>query len=141
MEEDRGRRWLWEFFLTATAGGGLLACVLSTLLTAVWPRMAGYDLLFGMGPAALAVVVAFGYYNAETQVSFNFFFRMKAKHLAMGYVVVYTGALLLGGDKLGALNAVCVTLVAVAYLRLAPRHGFGSSASEGWFGLRNAYYR
>lgn len=141
LQEEFGRKWLWEFFLVSTAGGGFLTCLLSYAAGTHWSLLGPHNRTFGMGPATLAIVLAFARYNAETTLRFNFIFKIKAKHLAAGYVFLYICFLLLGQDKLGSLNALSVALAAFLYLRFGPRKGFAFSISERWYSVRNAFYR
>jgi len=141
LQEEFGRKWLREFFFVSAAGGGFLTCLISYAVASRWPLLAPWNRTFGMGPAALAIVMAYASYHSEATLRFNFIFKMKAKHLALVYVALYMFSLLIGVDKLGALNALCVALAAYLYLRFGPRKGFGFSLSEQWYSVRNAFYR
>jgi membrane associated rhomboid family serine protease len=142
LEDDRGSRWFGEFFLVSTIAGGLMAALISVLLGA---RLMVFDpglvVAAGMWPFVLAIMVVFGIDNAEQVITFNFIFKLKAKYIAAIYVLFYAGSALIGSDRFGALTALCNALAGFAYLRLAPRRGLRSGASEKWFGLRNAYLK
>ena len=141
LEDERGSRWLGEFFLATTIGGGVLA---SLLAYAAGDRIAGLSVESresGMWPFVLALVLAFAYFHAEQPLRFNFVLTLKAKYLAAIYLLFYLGAALIGGNRFSALVALCNALCGYAFLRMAPRRSFKTSASEGWFGLRNAWIR
>jgi len=141
LEDERGSHWLGEFFLATTIGGGVLA---SLLAYAAADRIAGLSVQShesGMWPFVLALVLAFAYFHAEQPLRFNFVLTLKAKYLAAIYLLFYLGAALIGGNRFSALVALSNALCGYAYLRLAPRRSLKTSASEGWFGLRNAYIR
>ncbi len=140
LEDDRGSRWLSEYFLVATVAGGALAVLLS-LSGARIPGLGPYVVTQGMWPAVLAIMVAYGMLYAEQQVQFNFLFSLKAKYLAAIYVLFYLALALVGGDRFGALTALCNAAAGYGYLKLAPRRGLRAGFSERWFTLRNAYYR
>jgi hypothetical protein len=136
-----GERWLIEFFLLSTVGGGLLACVAAYALGNAVPALDSIHIAYGMWPATLALLLAFARYNGEQELRLYFLLRIKAKYLAVIYLLFYLLSALLGGDRFGAMTAVCVALAAWLYLRFAPRRGLGFATTEGVFGLRNAYYR
>jgi membrane associated rhomboid family serine protease len=141
LEDERGGRWLLEYFLTATVGGGVIA---SLLWYAGRNHVAGFTEILGgttMWPTVLALLLAFARFHAEEQVRFNFIFQIKAKYLAAVYLLFYLGWALIGGNKFAAVLALANALAGYGYLRFAPRLGLRVAASEGWFGLRNAYYR
>ncbi|MFP5233861.1 MAG: rhomboid family intramembrane serine protease [Acidobacteriota bacterium] len=140
LEDDRGSQWLSEYFLVATVAGGAMAVLLSLLGGGV-PGLGPYVVTQGMWPAVLAVMVAYGVLNAEQQVQFNFLFSLKAKYLAVIYVLFYLALALVGGDRFGALAALCNAGAGYGFLKLAPRRGLRIGVSERWFALRNAYYR
>ena len=141
LEDERGPRWMTEFFLAATIGGGLLASLLAYAAGERVEKLSVASVDYGMWPFVLALVLAFAYFHADQPLRFNFIFTLKAKYLAAIYLLFYLGAALYGGNRFSALVALCNALCGYAYLRLAPRRSLKTSASESWFGLRNAYIR
>jgi membrane associated rhomboid family serine protease len=141
LEEERGSQWLGEFFLAATIGGAAIASALTQVAIRQAPELVPQIWTAGMWPAVLAVLVAYGRIHAESQVKFNFLFTIKAKYLAAIYVLFYVGLALVGGDRFGALTALCNAGAGYGFLVLAPRRGFRVDVSERWFALRNWYYR
>jgi membrane associated rhomboid family serine protease len=140
LEDEHGSRWLGEFFLVSTVGGGALAVVLSL----VGARIEGLGpdaSTAGFWPSVLAVIVAYGVFHAEEQLRFNFFFLIKAKYLAAIYVLFYVALALVTNGRFGALTALCNAGVGYGFLKLAPRRGLRVGVSERWFALRNSYYR
>jgi membrane associated rhomboid family serine protease len=138
LEDEQGSRWLLEYFIVASVGGGLLASLLA--LTRVL-QLDPANSTAGLWPAVMAILLAFARFHPEQELRFNFILTLKAKYLAAIYLLIYLASTLLGGDRLGALTAVCAALCGFLYLRFAPRKGVQFAASEGWFGLRNAFYR
>ena len=141
LEDERGPRWMTEFFLAATIGGGLLASLLAYAAGERVEKLSVASVDYGMWPFVLALVLAFAYFHADQPLRFNFIFTLKAKYLAAIYLLFYLGAALIGGDRFGALVALSNALCGYVYLRLAPRRSIKTTASEKWFGLRNAYIR
>jgi membrane associated rhomboid family serine protease len=142
LEDERGRRWMGEYFLVTTIVGGLLACLLGFAShDRVIPGIGVEELAAGLWPFALSLVFAFAVFHPEQEVVFYFVLRLKAKYLAAIYGLVYLALTLIGGDRFGALVVLCNAGAGYAFLRLAPRHGVRVGVSEWWFGLRNGYYR
>jgi len=138
LEEELGSRWLAEYFLVTTIGGGLLAiAIASTRVLGLSPDQG----TVGLWPATMAVLLAFARLHPEEPLRFNFILTLKAKYLAAIYLLFYLALSLIGGDRLGAVTALCASLSGYLYLRFAPRRGLQFATSEGFFGIRNAYYR
>ena len=142
LEETYGGRWLMEYFLVTTIGGGLLASIVSVVLTRfVRPDLVPNSMVGGMWPFVLATLIAFAYRNPEQPVVFSFIVTMKAKYLAAIYVLVYLALSLREGDRLSAVVALMSGLCGYLFLVLAPKRGVRVGAAEQWYGMRNAYYR
>jgi membrane associated rhomboid family serine protease len=141
LEDERGSRWLREFFLATVIGGGLLAALLAYAANERIPGLSVDSIESGMWPFVLALVLAYATFHADQPLRFNFILTLKAKYLAAIYLLFYLGAALLGGDRFGALVALSSALCGYAYLRVAPRRSATVTASEKWFGLRNAWIR
>jgi membrane associated rhomboid family serine protease len=139
LEEERGGRWLLEFFLASTVGGGLLA---SLLVVVSRQALGGADAVdAGMWPFVLALVVAFAALHPEEQIRFNFIFMLKAKYLAAIYVLVYLALALGGGDRFSAVVGLACAGCGYGFLRFVPRRGVRAAVSEWGFGIRNSYYQ
>jgi len=141
LEDERGPRWMGEYFFVATAGGGLVACLLALASGDRVRGIARDSTAFGLWPFSLALVLAFASFYPEQGLRFNFILTLKAKYLAAIYLLLYLAMTLLGGDRFQTLTALCNALAGFAYLRLAPRRGLRVGVSEQWFALRNNYYR
>ncbi len=141
LEDQLGSRWLREYFLVTTIGGGLLASLFAGLSAGRAFGITPLQGTAGLWPFVMALLLAFARYNAEQEVLFSFVLRLKAKYLAAIYLLLYLGSTLIGGDRFGALTAVCAALAGWLYLRFAPRSGLGFSPTESWYGLRNMFYR
>ncbi|HZL26357.1 MAG TPA: rhomboid family intramembrane serine protease [Acidobacteriaceae bacterium] len=138
LEEERGGRWLTEYAAVSVIGGGLLAALLSY---AHIPRIDPVDPAFGLWPLALALTVAFARRNPEAEIRLYFVLRVKAKYLVAIFLGIYILSAAISHDFFSTLVVLCVGLAGYLYLRLAPRRGLRYAASEGWFGVRNSFYR
>lgn len=141
LEDERGGRWLVEYLLAASVGGGIFACVVSLLLGAYVPGLGGELQAASLWPALLALLLAYARFHADEQLTFNFVLRVRAKYLAAIYLLVYLALALVGGDRFGALLALCNGLAGYLFLQLAPYAGVRAALSERWFALRNARLR
>lgn len=138
LEDERGGRWLGEYALVSAVGGGLLAALLSFARV---PGIGPYSSVFGLWPMVLALLVAFARMNPEAEMRLYFVLRVKAKHLLAIFLAFYLLSALISRDAFSAVTALCVALCGYLYLRFAPRRGLQYVASEGWFGMRNSFYR
>jgi membrane associated rhomboid family serine protease len=138
LEAQFGPRWLLEFYLVVTAGGGALASLLTFLhLPGLRPDTA----MLGAWPPILGLMVAFAVYAGDQEVRLFFVLTLKAKYMVVIYVLFSLAILLKSGDKFGALTELCCAAVGYAYTRTAPRRGLAFGLSERYFSLRNEYYR
>jgi membrane associated rhomboid family serine protease len=138
LEQERGGRWLMEYAAVSMIGGGLLAAGLSY---AHIPGIDPVDPAFGLWPLALALLLAFARRNPEAEIRLYFVLRVKAKYLVAIFLGFYILSSAVSHDYFSTLIVMCVGVAGYLYLRLAPRRGLQYAASEGWFGLRNSYYR
>jgi len=141
LEDEFGSLWFGEFFAVATVGGGLLASLLAYVLAGRVPLIDPHQRTSGMWPMVMAELLAFAYFHANEPLRIYFVIPVKAKWLAAAYLFLYLLFTLTGGDRFGALTALCGALSAYVFLRYAPRKGVRFAVSEKWYGLRNAYYR
>ena len=138
MEEQLGPQWLLEYFFVTTVGGGLLA---SLLTFAPGLRMSPLNSTAGMWPFATALLLAFARFQPNAVVRLFGVVPIRAKLLAIGYVGLYILLAIVGGDRFGAAAAVFASLCGWLYLQYAGRRGVLRGASEGLYGMRNAWYR
>ena len=141
LEDQLGSRWLREYFFATVIGGGLLASVAAFFSHGRLFGIHAFQPAAGLWPFVMALLLAFARYNAEQEIVLLFALRLRAKYLTAIYLLYYLGSTMLGGDRFGALTALCAALAGWLYLRFVPRGGLGLSASEGWYGLRNEFYR
>ena len=140
LEDERGTRWFTELFFTTSIGGGVLATILSLTLGRLLPII-GPGSSNGLWPVVLALLLAYARLHAEESMTFNFIFRARAKYIAAGFLLFFLIVDFYTGRHFDALNTICNCIVAWFFLQMAPRRGLRHGVSEGWFGLRNRYYR
>jgi len=147
VEDDRGSRWLAEYFFTVTIGGAVIAtaiCYAVNYFGARWVNGLNPDnpiAAAGLWPAVMAILVAFAYFHGYAPIRLYFVLRMKAKTMVALYLGFYVVLVLWSGDKFGALVALTNALCGWMFLKWVPRRGLRFAASEKWFGMRNDFYR
>jgi membrane associated rhomboid family serine protease len=139
LETAKGSRWLLEIYFLCALGGGLIGSALcftrvfhsSPLSTtssadgAIFGLLAAFAVLFGdlemyMFPLPVAI---------------------KAKYLVIVYMLIEVAVLLSGGPPLACFIVLSGALLGFLFARRAPRRGMSMAFSEGFFSLRNNYYR
>ena len=142
LEQERGGKWLMEYFLVSTAGGGALLCLLSfTVFRNNHHGLEPTSGVYGIWGGVLAMVLAYAFFHPEQELSFNFLFHVKAKYLIAVYLLIYLAMALANQAPLHAVAVLCAAAAGYLFLRMGPHHGVRHAFSERWYGLRNAYYR
>ncbi len=138
LEPSFGGRWLGELYFTSVIGGALLASAISfTHVFGLRPEVAATGCWSGIFGLLLAIAMIFG----DQEFLLWFLVRIKAKYMVAIYILIAVAVLLKQADSFGALLQLSGALCGFLYVRFAPRKGFAFGLSEGFFGLRNNYYR
>lgn len=138
LEDVKGSRWLLETYLISTLTGGILATVLSfTGLLHMSPQ----STVAGTNAALFGLLAAFGVLFGEQQIRMFFLIGIKAKHLVIILMLIAVVVLLTGSNPVSSVAYLGAGLGAFLYTKFAPRRGYGYAASEGFYGVRNSYYR
>lgn len=140
LEDERGTRWFTELFFVTSIAGAVLATILSLLLARVIPFI-NVGVSVGLWPTSLALLLVYARLHADEPMTAYFIIRARTKYIAAGFLLFYLVVALYTRQYFDALNTICNCLVAWLFLQMAPYSGLRRSASEGWFGLRNRYYR
>jgi hypothetical protein len=99
-------------------------------------QMPLYGCMGGIFGLLIAIWVLYG----DTQFLLFFAIGIKARYLAAIYALI-TFAMLFGQSKMYAFAQLGGALAGLIYIRVAPRRGMSFMVSEGFYGLRNQYYR
>ncbi len=139
LEDAKGSRWLLECYLVATLTGGVLAVALSfTGLLHMTPLTS----IGGTSAALFGLLAAFAVLFGEQQfMMFPLPFSIRAKYLAIIFMLIAFVMLLSGGNPLDSVAYLGGGLGGYLYARFSPRRGYAYSASERFYGVRNGYYR
>ncbi|MDI3254725.1 MAG: rhomboid family intramembrane serine protease [Bacillota bacterium] len=138
LEANHGARWLAELFFLSVMGAGAAAVLLSLVVPGYgvpWVAITGcFGGIFGL-------LIAFGVLYGDLEfMLFPLPMTMKAKYLVMVYMLIAL-ATLFSSSRLYAFAELGGALAGFLYIKAAPRRGYAFAMSEGYFGLRNSYYR
>ncbi|HET6215546.1 MAG TPA: rhomboid family intramembrane serine protease [Acidobacteriaceae bacterium] len=139
LETSKGSRWLLEVYFLCAIGGGLIGSALSFThifhSSPVSATSSSDAALFGL---LAAFAVLFG--DLELYM-FPLPVAIKAKYLVIVYMLIEIALLLSGGPPLAYFVILSGALLGLLFARRAPRRGMSMAFSEGFFNLRNNYYR
>jgi membrane associated rhomboid family serine protease len=97
--------------------------------------------LYGCFGGIFGLLVAIGALYGDVQfMLFPLPIGIKARYLVAIYALVSI-AMLFGQQRIYAFAQLGGALAGLLFIRLAPRRGFQFAFSEGWYALRNRYYR
>ncbi len=138
LESNHGARWLAELFFISVIGAGLAAIGLSLVAGANGFSLFAITGCFG---GIFGLLVAFGVLYGDLEfMLFPFPMTMKAKYLVIVYMLIAL-AMLFSSSRIYAFAELGGALAGYLFIKAAPRRGYAFAMSEGYFGLRNSYYR
>ncbi len=140
LEDELGSGWMGEFFVATTVGGGVLA-MLCVLVFGRLLSIPSFTLASGLWPFSLALLMVFASLHADQELNFNFILRLKAKYIAIIYLLVYLAVALASHERFDAVLVLANCLAGWIFLRFAPRRGLQFGANEAMYGWKNAYIR
>ncbi|HEY1987266.1 MAG TPA: rhomboid family intramembrane serine protease [Terracidiphilus sp.] len=139
LEMSRGDAWVMGLYAVSVLGTALAAVALFI----VGQRM-GLAInempLYGCMGGIFGMLIAIGVLHGDTQFLLFFAIGIKARYMAAIYALI-TFAMLFGQSRMYAFAQLGGALAGLIYIRFAPRRGVSFMVSEGWFGLRNQFYR
>lgn len=128
--------WLYGVSVLGTAG----AAALIDLAGGVFGFSPAPIPLYGCFGGIFGLLVAIGVLYGETEFLLFFVIGMKAKYMAIIFGLIAI-AMLFGEQRMYAFAELGGAAAGLLYVRSAPRRGMSFAMSEGWYGLRNRYYR
>jgi hypothetical protein len=139
LEQDRASNWVMGLYAAAVVGTALSAAALYI----IGDRM-GFPItetpIYGCMGGIFGLLIAIGVLYGDTQFLLFFAIGIKAKYLAAIYALI-TFAMLFGQSRMYAFAQLGGAAAGLLFIKLAPRRGVSFMMSEGWYGMRNAYYR
>jgi membrane associated rhomboid family serine protease len=139
LETAKGGRWLLEIYFLSAIGGGLIGsalCFTHVFHSSPLSTTSSADgALFGLLAAFAALFGDLEMYMFPLPVA------IKAKYLVIVYMLIEVAVLLSGGPPLACFTVLGGALLGFLFARRAPRRGMSMAFSEGFFSVRNNYYR
>jgi membrane associated rhomboid family serine protease len=140
LESTHSTSWVTGLYGSAVLGTAAAATAIdacSHTLGFAPPTIA----LYGCFGGIFGLLVAIGALYGDVQfMLFPLPIGIKARSLVAIYALVAI-AMLFGEQRMLAFAQLGGALAGLLYIRLAPRRGLSLGLSEGWYALRNRYYR
>lgn len=128
--------WLYAVSVLGTAAAALAIYAMSGTF--------GYSLppfpLYGCFGGIFGLLAATGVLYGDTEFLMFFVIGIKARYLAVIYALIAI-AMLFSQQRMYAFAQLGGALAGILFVRSAPRRGISFAMSEGFYGLRNRYYR
>jgi membrane associated rhomboid family serine protease len=154
FEMDWGRKKFVEYYVWCVIAAGLTTVAVGYLglaLTAQSPTVPLFNLLasavtsatVGASGGLFGILIAYGMYYGDNEIFlFPLPFRIKAKYIVTAWILIaLAGALGEGGQGVANWAHLGGALFGWIYLRTMPRGGLQVATSEGYYGIRNRYYK
>jgi membrane associated rhomboid family serine protease len=155
LEGDWGRNRFLQLYFFCIVGAALTTIAIGYVglavatsqggaVTPFWMSVAGLlrTPTVGASGAVYGILIAFGILYAEQEIFiFPLPFRIKAKYMIAITIVVVLASALQPGSGVANFAHLGGLFFGWVFLKFGPRRGLGFSLSEGYFGLRNSYYR
>jgi membrane associated rhomboid family serine protease len=141
LEAFHDANWVTSLYAASVLGTAAAALVLYLVANTLAPSLLlNVSPLFGCFGGIFGLLVAIGLLYGDTQFLMFFVIGIKARYLVIIYALVAV-AMLFSQQRMYAFAQLGGALAGFAFVRMAPRRGFSFMLSEGWYGMRNRYYR
>jgi membrane associated rhomboid family serine protease len=142
LEGFHKSNWVTSLYAVSVLGTAAAALALYAIAGTLAPSLLGNPFpLYGCFGGIFGLLAAIGLLYGDVQfLLFPLPMGIKARYLVVIYALVAV-AMLFGQERLYAFAQLGGALAGLLYVRLAPRRGASFALSEGWYGLRNRYYR
>ncbi|MFB3814824.1 MAG: rhomboid family intramembrane serine protease [Terriglobales bacterium] len=147
LESEWGAKQFTEFYFFCVVGAGLITTAIAyagMLAPLQFLRISPDVATVGASGGTFGVMVAFALLHGDQEfMMFPLPFMVRAKYL-VAILIFINLAMGLGasrGQSVAYFAHLGGALFGWIYVRFLPRRGLGFAASEGYFGLRNSYYR
>ena len=142
LEGFHDANWVMSLYSVSVLGTAAAALALYAVSNTLAPSLLVNAFpLYGCFGGIFGLLAAIGILYGDTQfMMFPLPIGIKARYLVVIYVLVAV-AMLFGQERMYAFAQLGGALAGVGFARMAPRRGVNFMLSEGWYGLRNRYYR
>jgi membrane associated rhomboid family serine protease len=139
LESDRAGNWVTGLYCVSVLGTAAAALALYACAHALGYPVTGQPLIGCFG-GIFGLLAAIGVLYGDVQFQLFFVIGIKARYLVAIYALISI-AVLFGDQRMYAFAQLGGAVAGLLWVRRAPRKGVSFAASEGWYGLRNRYYR
>ena len=142
LEGYHNASWVLGLYAASVLGTAAAALALYALSSALSPALLGTAMpLAGCFGGIFGMLAAIGLLYGDLDfMLFPLPISIKARYLVAIYGLIAI-AMLFGQQRLYAFAQLGGALAGALFVRTAPRRGFSFVLSEGWYSLRNRYYR
>src|SRR5579863_4924199 len=142
LEAFHDANWVTSLYAVSVIGAALAALALYLCSATLAPSLLrGATPVYGCFGGIFGLLAAIGILYGDLQfMLFPLPIGIKARYLVVIYALISI-AMLFGEQRMYAFAQLGGALAGLAFVRMAPRRGFSFVMSEGWYGMRNRYYR
>jgi len=142
LENFHNANWVMGLYAVSVLGTAAAALALYAVSSTMAPSLLANPIaLYGCFGGIFGLLAAIGLLYGDTQfMMFPLPIGIKARYLVVIYALVAI-AMLFGQQRFFAFAQLGGALAGLLFARMAPRRGVSFVFSEGWYGLRNRYYR
>jgi membrane associated rhomboid family serine protease len=142
LENFHDANWVMGLYAVSVLGTAAAALALYAISSTLAPSLLSEpNALYGCFGGIFGLLAAIGLLYGDTQfMMFPLPIGIKARYLVVIYALIAI-AMLFGQQRLYAFAQLGGALGGLLFVRMAPRRGVSFMFSEGWYGLRNRYFR
>ena len=140
LENTHSASWVTGLYTVSVLGTAAAASAIYACSGTLGISSGGEVTLSGCFGGIFGLLVAIGALYGDAEFLLFFTIGIKARYLVAIYALVSI-AMLFGQQRIYAFAQLGGALAGLLFIRLAPRRGFHFAFSEGWYALRNRYYR
>jgi hypothetical protein len=139
LEDTHSASWVTGLYAVSVLGTAAAATAIYAACGALGYVIAEIP-LYGCFGGIFGLLVAIGVLFGDMEFLLFFTIGIKARYMVAIYALI-TIAMLFGEQRMYAFAELGGALAGWLFIRLAPRRGVTLGISEGWYALRNRYYR
>ena len=142
LEGFHNAKWVTGLYAVSVLGTAAAALALYAMSSTISPKLLCAPVpLYGCFGGIFGLLAAIGLLYGDTQfMLFPLPMGIKARYLVAIYALIAI-AMLFSEQRMYAFSQLGGALAGLLFVRTAPRHGISFLLSEGWYGMRNRYYR
>jgi membrane associated rhomboid family serine protease len=142
LESSHNANWVTSLYAASVLGTAAAALALYACCSTLAPSLLDHaQPLYGCFGGVFGLLAAIGLLYGDVQfMLFPLPIGIKARYLVAIYALIAI-AMLFSGQRMYAFAQLGGALAGLLFVRTAPSRGISFLLSEGWYGMRNRYYR